>query len=65
MRKLPLLVLALFLAVATPGFAKVDDDHENGKRHINATELSALGFAGALLVGGIGYLLLRRRKSTA
>jgi hypothetical protein len=58
------LVFSLMLG-ATPLLArdkdtkvKDDDDHYRG---VNATELASAGMVVAVMVGGAGYVLLRRR----
>ena len=54
-----LFLMVAFLALAVPQFAKADHPRH---RHVNGTEMSLLGFAGAIVFGGVGYLVLRRRK---
>lgn len=63
MKKLPLFVALLTFLILTPCLASADDHEKHPKHHhVNATEISVLGFAAAIIVGGTGYLLLRRRK---
>ena len=58
MKKLFLLVA--FLTLAAPQFAKADHPRHH---RINGTELSIYGFAAAVILGGAGYFVLRRRKA--
>ena len=51
--------LVAFLMLAVPQLAKADHPH----RRINGTEISLIGFGAAIVLGGAGYLLLRRRKT--
>ena len=58
MKKLFLLVA--FLTLAAPQFAKADHPRHH---RINGTELSIYGFVAALILGGAGYAVLRRRRA--
>ena len=58
MKKLFPLVALLMLLV--PQLAKADHPRH---RRINGTEVSLIGFGAAIVLGGAGYLLLRRRKT--
>jgi hypothetical protein len=44
---------------ATQSLAK--DKEDKVHKHVNATELAGAGIIAAVMVGGAGYLLLRRR----
>lgn len=63
MKKLLLLVcLTLFV---TP-FSLKAEDHDGDdrpKHHLNATETTAFGIGAAGLIGLVGYLVLRRRRT--
>jgi LPXTG-motif cell wall-anchored protein len=54
-----LFLLVAFVLLLVPQLAQASHPH----RHINGTEVSLLGFGAAIVVGGAGYLLLRRRKT--
>jgi hypothetical protein len=60
---LSLSVLALSLLLGSAQLLARDRDDRDDKihKHANATELASAGLVAAVMVGGAGYLLLRRR----
>jgi LPXTG-motif cell wall-anchored protein len=53
-------VLAFSLLLGTTQLLARDKDDKIHK-HANATQLAGLGLVGAVMIGGAGYMLLRRR----
>ena len=54
-------VLAFSLLLGTTQLLARDRDDDKIHKHANATELASAGLVAAVMVGGAGYLLLRRR----
>ncbi len=61
-----LVLLAIFCCLLAPGLAQAkpyerdDDDRDHG--WISALDMGQVGFAGAALLGAVGYLALRRSR---
>jgi len=65
LRRLLLPILGLVL-ISAPKIAFAQNDNNQGNEprpHMGATEMAAMGTGAAFLVGATGYLLLRKRKS--
>ena len=56
-------VLAFSLALGSTQLLARDKDRDKDKDHyrVNATELASASIVAAVMVGGAGYLILRRR----
>ena len=62
-----LVLLAIFCCLLAPGLAQAkpherDDDDDRDHGWISATDMGQVGFAGAALLGAVGYLVLRRSR---
>jgi len=54
-------LVLLVMMGATQLVAKDKDKNKDDRGSVNATELAGAGVIAAVMVGGAGYLLLRRR----
>lgn len=65
MKRLILLISATLLFTPCPAGARPgkDDDHSPKHRKISADELTLAGVGLATVLGGAGFLVLRRRKT--